>query len=264
MISFPHRVLVSQSIVLLILAHILTACPSPRWNIIEEDRVEEGEDGVYHIVNRGENLFRIAKAYNVDLQELAEINDIEDISQIKVGQRIFIPGAKEIKKVEVMQTVENTQTTEPEKEKKNNTTTSKPKNETAQHKSDEIKTYKGRFIWPVNGKVISYFGVRGGKNHKGIDIAAPEGTKIVASESGTVIYSDDKLRGYGNVIIVKHSDNFITVYAHNKVNYVKENDVVKKGQVIGEVGKTGNAEAPHLHFEIRDNTKARNPLFYLP
>jgi len=251
-------------IIIIITAFLLSACPSPRWNIIEEDEVEEGRDGVYHTVNRGENLYRIAKTYNVDLQELAEINGIEDISQIKVGQRIFIPGAKEVKKVEIPQTVENTQTIEPENKNQINTTTSKPKNEVAQHRSDEIKTYKGRFIWPVNGKVISYFGVRGGRNHKGIDISAPEGTKIVASDSGTVIYSDDKLRGYGNVIIIKHSDNFITVYAHNKVNYVKENDVVRKGQVIGEVGKTGNAEAPHLHFEIRDNTKARNPLFYLP
>ncbi len=112
--------------------------------------------------------------------------------------------------------------------------------------------------------MISYFGVRGGKNHKGIDIAAPEGTKIVASDSGTVIYSDNKLKNYGNVIIIKHTDNYITVYAHNKVNYVKENEMVKKGQIIGEVGQTGNAEAPHLHFEIRDNTRARNPLFYLP
>ncbi|MGC8927565.1 MAG: peptidoglycan DD-metalloendopeptidase family protein [Myxococcota bacterium] len=240
----------------------MTACPSPRWNIIEENEIEEGRDGIYHIVAKGENLYRISRAYGVDIQELAEINDIEDISQIKAGQRIFIPGAKEIKKVEIVTSSESnissdTQNQQGERIKDSQTTNKK---ETTQ----EIKTYRGRFIWPVKGKVISYFGVRGGKNHKGIDIAAPEGTKIVASDSGTVIYSDNKLKNYGNVIIIKHTDNYITVYAHNKVNYVKENEMVKKGQIIGEVGQTGNAEAPHLHFEIRDNTRARNPLFYLP
>ncbi len=239
---------------------LLSACPSPRWNIIEEENIHEGEDGVYHVVGKGENLYRISRTYNVDIQELAEINDIEDITQIKAGQRLFIPGAKEIKKIELpAKQDENTnQTASNQTEEKNGTKTKEIS------ESPEIKTYKGRFIWPVKGKVISYFGVRGGKNHKGIDIAAPEGTKIIAADSGTVIYSDNKLRNYGNVIIIKHPGNFITVYAHNKANYVKENEQVKKGQEIGEVGKTGNAEAAHLHFEIRDGTKARNPLFYLP
>jgi len=248
-------------ITIVLILHFI-ACPSPGWNIIEEESIYEGEDGIFHTVNKGENLYRISKAYNVDIQELAEINDIEDISQIKIGQKIFIPGAKEIKKVEIIDSTneksidETRNQTNPVQKDKTPTTVDKEKS--------EIKTYRGRFVWPVKGKVISYFGIRGGKNHKGIDIAAPEGTKIIAAESGTVIYSDNKLRNYGNVIIIKHSGNFITVYAHNKVNYVKENQQVKKGEIIGEVGQTGNAEAPHLHFEIRDGTKARNPLFYLP
>ncbi|MCX7957914.1 MAG: M23 family metallopeptidase [Deltaproteobacteria bacterium] len=245
---------------LLPIVFCLNACPSPRWNIIDEENIYEGEDGVYHTVSRGENLYRISKAYNVDLQELAEINGIEDTSQIKVGQKIFIPGAKEIKKVEIPSPpYENTtRVSETKPEEKKEATARK------NQEPSEIKTYKGRFIWPVKGKIISYFGVRGGKNHKGVDIAAPEGTKILAADSGTVIYSDNKLRNYGNVIIIRHSGNFITVYAHNKTNYVKENEQVKQGQEIGEVGKTGNAEAPHLHFEIRDGTSARNPLFFLP
>ncbi len=237
------------------------ACPSPRWNIInEEEEVYEGRDGIYHIVNKGENLYRISKAYNVDIQDLAEINDINDINQIKVGQKIFIPGAKELKKVEILGQIEEKNPMNNE----NNIDRSDTKSTTSKNDSNEIKTYKGRFIWPVKGKVISYFGVRGGKNHKGIDIAAVEGTKILAADSGVVIYSDNKLKNYGNVIIIKHSGNFITVYAHNKINYVKENEQVKKGQEIGEVGSTGNAESPHLHFEIRDGTVARNPLFFLP
>ncbi|MCX7943113.1 MAG: M23 family metallopeptidase [Deltaproteobacteria bacterium] len=247
----------------ILLSYIL-ACPSPKWNIIEEENIIEGEDGVYHTVSKGENLYRISKAYNVDLQEIAEINGIEDINQIKIGQKIFIPGAKEIKKVEIIHKSEEKKVNNENLNVNGIREEKKEVTRKDEHDSGEIKTFKGRFIWPVKGKVISYFGVRGGRNHKGIDIAAPEGTKIVASESGTVIYSDDKLRNYGNVIIIKHHGNFITVYAHNKINYVKENDEVKKGQEIGEVGRTGNAETPHLHFEIRDGVKARNPLFYLP
>lgn len=244
---------------------IQTGCPSPRWNIIEEETIEIGEDGVYHTVKRGENLFRIAKAYNIDLQELAEVNGITDMSKIKEGQRIFIPGAREKREVEIPINLEQRADSEEgeEKRKKRESDTAITKG-VAEGSVEEIKTFKGKFIWPVKGKVISYFGVRNGKMHKGIDIAAPEGTKIVAAESGRVIYSDNKLRNYGNVIIIRHTGDYITVYAHNKINYVKENEEVKKGEYIGEVGRTGNAESPHLHFEIRDNTKARNPLFYLP
>lgn len=244
---------------------IQTGCPSPRWNIIEEETIELGEDGVYHTVKRGENLFRIAKTYNIDLQELAEVNDITDISKIKEGQRIFIPGARETREVEIPVNLgQQRGSEEGEKKRKKRENDTALTRGVAEGTAEEIKTFKGRFIWPVKGKVTSYFGVRSGRMHKGIDIAAPEGTRIVAAESGRVIYSDNKLRNYGNVIIIRHPGDYITVYAHNKVNYVKENQDVKKGEYIGEIGKTGNAEAPHLHFEIRENTKARNPLFYLP
>ncbi len=118
------------------------------------------------------------------------------------------------------------------------------------------------FIWPVRGKIISGFGMRNGRHHKGIDIQATEGTDVLSVEDGVVIFSGF-LKAYGNVVIIKHEGNYFTVYAHMKYNKVKEGEFVKKGEIIGEVGKTGNATTPHLHFEIRKGTKPLNPFEYL-
>jgi murein DD-endopeptidase MepM/ murein hydrolase activator NlpD len=124
---------------------------------------------------------------------------------------------------------------------------------------------KGRFIWPVPQfyKVSSQFGPRGRRHHDGIDIPAPRGTPIVAVEKGMVIYSDNGIRGYGNMVVIAHNDDVFTVYAHNRSNKVKKGDRVKKGQLIAEVGNTGRSTGPHLHFEIRIRNKARNPASYL-
>ncbi len=105
--------------------------------------------------------------------------------------------------------------------------------------------------------------MRKGRPHKGIDIAAPTGTPIYASQKGKVIFSGVQ-RGYGNVILIEHDNHFITVYAHNEANLVRENDFVKQGQPIATIGNSGNSSGPHLHFEIRLHGKAQNPRNYLP
>jgi murein DD-endopeptidase MepM/ murein hydrolase activator NlpD len=101
-------------------------------------------------------------------------------------------------------------------------------------------------------------------HHEGIDISARPGTPIHAAEAGRVVHSDDELSGYGNMIILKHSGAYATVYAHNRRNLVEEGQFVEKGDVIGEVGQTGRASAPHVHFEVRRNGSPQNPLDYLP
>ena len=126
----------------------------------------------------------------------------------------------------------------------------------------ERQSYNG-FVWPVNGTVNSVFGPRGASFHDGIDIAAPEGTLILALERGEVIYSDH-LRGYGNMVIIRHADGFASIYAHNQMNLVREGQVVAKGEVIGKVGSTGRVSGPHLHLEIRKDNVAQDPLRYLP
>lgn len=118
------------------------------------------------------------------------------------------------------------------------------------------------FIFPVSGKITSYFGKRDGEFHKGIDIAKDEGSEIRASCDGVVSYAD--FRGtYGNVIIILHKDAFATLYAHCKKILVKPEQKVKQGEVIGLVGKTGRATNNHLHFEIRKNGIAKDPMLYL-
>jgi murein DD-endopeptidase MepM/ murein hydrolase activator NlpD len=195
------------------------------------------------VVRPGDNLFRIGKAYDVAYEELARVNRIKDVSQIHVGQRIFIPGATRQLPVETITPVE-------------------PSPATPSMPEVPDSSVDG-FIWPVNGTINSGFGPRGISSHDGIDIGAPEGTPIRAIEKGEVIYSD-QLRGYGNIIIVRHTGGFISVYAHNEANLVREGQAVSRGEVIARVGNTGRVTGPHLHFEIRKNNAAQDPLRYLP
>jgi murein DD-endopeptidase MepM/ murein hydrolase activator NlpD len=116
----------------------------------------------------------------------------------------------------------------------------------------------------VKGPVTSWFGPRKGQPHDGIDIAARKGTPIRAAEKGKVIYSDNGISGYGNLIIIQHSGGFHTVYGHNARNLVDVDEQVNKWQVIAEVGNTGRASGYHLHFEMRKNERAVDPMGYLP
>lgn len=123
----------------------------------------------------------------------------------------------------------------------------------------------GKFAWPVPGRaaISSDFGRRNGKNHDGIDIPAPTGTNIVASESGRVIYSGNGISGYGNLTIIGHKDHYFSVYAHADKNLRKKGEMVKRGQVIAYVGNSGRSSGPHLHFEIRKKSSPQNPMAYI-
>jgi murein DD-endopeptidase MepM/ murein hydrolase activator NlpD len=124
---------------------------------------------------------------------------------------------------------------------------------------------KGEYAWPVPGifKVSSGFGPRKGRNHDGIDIPGPEGTPIVSTADGIVRYANNKISGYGNMIIVEHSKDIFSVYAHNEENLVDVGDNVKRGQQIALLGNTGRSSGPHLHFEIRVKNQPRNPAGFL-
>lgn len=121
------------------------------------------------------------------------------------------------------------------------------------------------FSWPVQGKIVSRFGPRkGGLYNDGINIAAPEGTKVKAASDGVVVYSGNELRGYGNLLLIKHDGGFVTAYAHTSKNLVQKDAVIRKGDTIAYVGKTGHVSSPQLHFSIRKDRKALNPEKYLP
>ena len=120
------------------------------------------------------------------------------------------------------------------------------------------------FLWPVEGgRLASAFGPREASHHDGIDISAPVGTPVRAARDGRVLYSDT-LRGYGNLIILEHDGGYATVYAHNRENRADLGDVVRQGEQIASVGETGKTSGPNLHFEIRKDNVARNPIYFLP
>jgi lipoprotein NlpD len=198
--------------------------------------------GIFHEVQKGDTLMSICRLYGADLQEVAELNDITELSHIQIGQKIFVPDVAGLMPNEEGETVVPT-----------------PVPEGPRH----IDTWQGEFIWPVEGTLTSSFGVRRGKRHDGIDIAAPLGTEVRAAANGTVLFAGNHRSGYGNLVIIKHKNNLVTVYAHNQRYFVKEGDEVQQGQVIAKVGRSGRANGPHVHFEIRDGVRPRNPMFFL-
>ena len=129
-----------------------------------------------------------------------------------------------------------------------------------------VSTYrKSKFIWPVKGTVVSNFGVVGkGRRNDGINIKAATGTNVKAADKGVVAYAGNELKGFGNLVLIKHSDGYITAYAHNQRLYVKKGQKVLRGEKIATVGSTGSVNSPQLHFEVRAGKKAVNPRTYLP
>ncbi len=216
---------------------ILTACgrkfPSATYGV-----------GVYHTVRPGQSLYRIAKTYGVEAQELSRVNGIRDLNRIRSGQRLFIPGAPRVIEVPVYRPEE----------------TADLERRLPLEQGGPVPLH---FIWPVRGDIIARFGIQDGFKNNGVVIAAPEGTPVKAAEAGRVIYSGAELRDYGNMIVIDHHGSFATVYAHNRVNLVRQGEQVAKGQVIAEVGMSGIAESPYLHFEIRRRGKAQDPLAFL-
>ncbi|WP_321503824.1 peptidoglycan DD-metalloendopeptidase family protein [Breoghania sp.] len=122
-----------------------------------------------------------------------------------------------------------------------------------------------RFRWPVRGRIISSFGSKpGGTRNDGVNLAVPEGTAVRAVESGTVIYSGNELKGYGNLVLIRHEDGWVSAYAHNSSLDVKRGDTVRRGDVVAKAGSTGTVNQPQLHFELRRGNKPVDPMLYLP
>src|SRR6185437_12050638 len=121
------------------------------------------------------------------------------------------------------------------------------------------------FVWPVRGRILSSFGSGpDGTRNDGINIAAPAGAPVLAAAAGTVAYAGNELRGYGNLILIKHAGGFITAYAHNSVLLVRRGEAVRRGEIIARIGATGAVAEPQLHFEIRRGTRSLDPSDYLP
>ena len=116
----------------------------------------------------------------------------------------------------------------------------------------------------MKGRIVAGFGAKpSGKHNDGINVAVPKGTSIKAAENGVVAYAGSELEPYGNLILIRHANNWVTAYAHNDKLLVKRGDTVRRGQIIGKAGQSGNVSQPQLHFELRKGSKPVNPLSYM-
>ncbi|MBV8791265.1 MAG: M23 family metallopeptidase, partial [Pseudolabrys sp.] len=140
----------------------------------------------------------------------------------------------------------------------------KPETQPSPVKSADATGALPSFRWPVKGRVITAFGAKtDGQQNDGINIAVPEGTPIKAAEDGVVAYAGNELKGYGNLVLVRHSNGYVSAYAHASELSVKRGDAIKRGQVIGRAGQTGNVTSPQLHFEIRKGSSPVDPTQFL-
>lgn len=213
----------------------------------------------YHVVQRGESLYSIARMHNVDVTSLSKVNNLSTPYALHVGQKLLLPGSVSSASATTSKTA----------------SAPAPKTAVASSSAKQPQVYvpttppaknrSAKFLWPVQGTVISGFGNLGkGRKNDGINIKAPLGTAVKAADAGTVAYAGSELKGFGNLILIKHNDGWITAYAHNDKMFVKKGQKVARGEKISTVGSTGSVTAPQLHFEVRNGKKAVNPRLYLP
>ena len=198
-------------------------------------------------VRKGDSLSVIAYQYDVNVGHLASINGLKAPYVIHPGQTLKLAANKPAYSAKTTKTTKTTTANPP------------PKTAAATFSGDNSNI---RWQWPVSGKLITTFDSNK-SDRKGIDIAGREGTAIKAAAPGKVVYSGNGLISFGNLVIIKHNRTYLSAYAHNRKLLVKEGEIIKSGQKIAELGKTGT-NSPRLHFEIRKNGKPVNPLKYLP
>lgn len=224
----------------------------------------------YHTVAKGDTLYSISKKYDVDLRSLSRVNKLSEPYTLSIGQKLVLPGNLSNAETASYQAAAPKTTPSRWSWKKSTSTSAKTstakKKTTTTKKTTPVSKYrKTKFLWPVKGTVISNFGTIGkGRTNDGINIKAPLGTNVKAADKGVVAYAGNELKGFGNLILIKHDDGWITAYAHNDRLFVKKGQRVARGEKIATVGSTGGVNTPQLHFEVRSGKKAMNPRSYLP
>lgn len=247
------------AVTLVMLVTILSGCASgSNFVSVERKFREEKSPTGYHHVARGETLYSIAWRYGIDYRELASANSISSPYTIYPGQKIDVSGRRKYTPV-----AKPTSVGKPTKAPVVNTAPAPVVAETSHYSPvPEVINESSSWQWPANGRVIARFSTKEPVN-KGIDIAGALGESVLAAAAGTVVYAGQGLRGYGNLVIIKHNDTYLSAYAHASRILVSEQEAVKAGQKIAEIGSTGT-DGVKLHFEIRQNGKPVDPLQYLP
>lgn len=234
---------------------LLTACAGSYQGAPVSDRASPASNKLtHHVVSRGETLFSIAWRYGQDYKALARNNGISRPYVIYPGQVIYLKGRQV--KAPPKRVVSSVKPKTVVQRSKTATSTRKESVQPLRN-SGPIK-----WRWPARGKVIATFSSRNPLN-KGVDIAGKLGESVIAAGSGVVVYAGSGLRGYGNLLIIKHSETYLSAYAHNRRLLVKEGQSIKAGQKIAEMGSSGT-DKNKLHFEIRKDGKPVDPMRYLP
>lgn len=219
-----------------------------------------------HRVAAGETIYGLSRLYSVDLRELVRLNDVRPPYTIAAGDTMLLPA---ISGSEAPAAAVAVVSPEPAFTAPPATNTSKPSAGTQLAAIPRAlpgpvpqppPRSQSRFHWPVAGKVISSYGSKdGGLHNDGINIAANRGDPVQAAENGVVAYVGNELRGFGNLILLKHAGGWITAYAHNDRLLVRRGQIVQRGETIAYVGSSGNVSSPQLHFEIRKGSRALDP-----
>jgi murein DD-endopeptidase MepM/ murein hydrolase activator NlpD len=241
-----------------------------------------------HFVNHGDTLASIARKNHISAAELARANGLDPSAKLKLGTRLAVPGTKTAaiavpvaaapvtaapvagtlqpvaaatapatKMAAVAAPVQSARLAQA-------TANVEEKATEAPAKAAETTSGLPTFRWPVRGKVVTSYGAKtNGKSNDGINVAVPEGTPVKAAEDGVVAYSGNELKGYGNLVLVRHSNGYVTAYAHASELMVKRGDTIKRGQVIAKSGQSGEVASPQLHFEIRKGSSPVDPLQFL-
>jgi len=233
-----------------------------------------------HVVNHGDTLLSIARRNHVSVPELAKANNIDPTAKLKLGMKLIVPGAKTaaVTPATVVATAQpaavaappatKLAVVTPDPQQKARLAQSSPTAEDVATenpvKAADATGALPTFRWPVRGKVITSYGAKtNGKANDGINLAVPERTPVKAAEDGVVAYSGNELKGYGNLVLVRHSNGYVTAYAHASELLVKRGDTIKRGQIIAKSGQSGEVGSPQLHFEIRKGSSPVDPLQFL-
>lgn len=250
---------------------VMEQAPAP------EPQLAEVPAGTVHKVKPGETLYSLGRSYQLTHTAIANANDLPPDASLKIGQTIRIPAEGKLVQQAAMPDAApaeplsgNNVLKAPEKVASRTDAAATVTDESpaeavpAEAPAAAVDPSNPMFRWPVQGRVISGFGAKpGGLRNEGINISVPEGTSVRAAESGVVAYAGNELKGYGNLILIRHEGGFVTAYAHNKELIVKRGDTVKRGDEIAKAGQTGSVDSPQLHFEVRKGPTALDPMKYL-
>jgi lipoprotein NlpD len=220
------------------------AAPAPAVSKVTAPVPRVVPDGYYE-VKRGDTLYSIALENGADYRDVAQWNSLDDPTRIRVGQLLRVKAAESRASVSPMSRPTPIE--------------ARPLEAPAPKETPKLAS-TGDFIWPAKGKILAGFAE---PRSKGIDIDGKAGDPVVAAAAGRVTYTGSGIPGLGKLVVIKHDNGFITVYAHNRDILVKEQQSVARGQKIAELGAS-DADRPKLHFQIRKGAAAVDPLRYLP